>query len=163
MGGNVTLNLVMAYGQRLIKMFVYFYFPFSSYNLHPSIPISIMTSIELRQTTPLAITKITSPSSYASLINTNSLVVVKHPGYPDEFGENCLLELYAWDINSNNRRGLHTGTAATACALVACNSWDGYLSTDREGRAKVDPYATDDVLQPAHITSMSHTMASTQL
>lgn len=60
----------------------------------------------------------------------NHKVVFKHPAYPEEFGQNHLLTLFAWD---SPRGGLHAGTALIVCALLACNSFDGYLTIDRSG------------------------------
>ncbi|KAK5019448.1 hypothetical protein LTR39_000373 [Cryomyces antarcticus] len=57
-------------------------------------------------------------------------IAFRHPGYRDEFEQNVLLTLYAFD---NHNRGLHYATAHTACALVACNAWEGYLTHTRDG------------------------------
>ncbi|TKA45111.1 hypothetical protein B0A49_12862 [Cryomyces minteri] len=57
-------------------------------------------------------------------------IAFRHPGYRDEFEQNVLLTLYAFD---NHSRGLHYATAHTACALVACNAWEGYLTHTRDG------------------------------
>ncbi|KEQ57882.1 uncharacterized protein M437DRAFT_29481, partial [Aureobasidium melanogenum CBS 110374] len=62
-------------------------------------------------------------------------VTFKHPGYPDQFGQNILLTLHAFD---DVRGGLHCGTAHIACAIVACNAWDGYFSRTRDGNDRLD-------------------------
>lgn len=68
-------------------------------------------------------------------------ITFKHPGYPDQFGQNILLTLFAFDHPSG---GLHYGTAYVACALVACNAWNGYFTRTRESpRLELDH---DDLL-----------------
>ena len=62
-------------------------------------------------------------------------VTFKHPGYPDQFSQNILLTLHAFD---HVRGGLHCGTAHVACAIVACNAWDGYFSRTRDGRDRLN-------------------------
>ena len=52
-----------------------------------------------------------------------------HPGYPDE-DQSVLLDLYAFDRAGG---GLHYGTAFLACAIVAVNAFNGYLSDTRDG------------------------------
>lgn len=64
-----------------------------------------------------------------------------HPGYKDE--ANILLQFDAYDAES----GIHYHTAHTACAIVANNRWDGYFSTDIDGRQRVEPSSMDDSLQ----------------
>ena len=54
----------------------------------------------------------------------------RHPGYPDTDYENVLLDLYAFDYPTG---GLHYGTAFLACAIVALNAFNGYLSETRAG------------------------------
>jgi len=62
-------------------------------------------------------------------------VTFKHPGYPDQFNQNILLTLHAFD---DVRGGLHCGTAHIACAIVACNAWDGYFSRTRDGSDRLN-------------------------
>jgi hypothetical protein len=52
----------------------------------------------------------------------------RHPAY--EPGDDLLFTLYAWD---HAEGGLHYGLAHTACAIVAGNRHDGYLSATRNG------------------------------
>ena len=59
----------------------------------------------------------------------------RHPGYPDVGHQNILLGLYAFDHPDG---GLHYGTAFLACAIVAANAFDGYLSETRAG-PKLEP------------------------
>jgi len=62
-----------------------------------------------------------------------------HPAY--EPNDDLLFTLYAWD---HEEGGIHHGLAHTACAVIAANRPDGYLSQSREGT----PVAVgiDDVL-----------------
>ncbi|KAJ9633805.1 hypothetical protein H2199_009218 [Coniosporium tulheliwenetii] len=71
----------------------------------------------------------------------DNTITFKHPGYPDQFGQNILLTLFAFDHPSG---GLHYGTAHLACAIVACNAWNGYFTRTRDGpRLELD---YDDLL-----------------
>lgn len=63
-----------------------------------------------------------------------------HPGYDDPF--NVLLTLRAHDSPEG---GIHFGLAHTACAIVANNRWDGWLSTSVTGVPKIQ-LEWDDVL-----------------
>lgn len=63
-----------------------------------------------------------------------------HPGYKTD--SNVLLQLSAYD-----GQGIHYQTAHTACAIVANNRWDGYLSVDIQGQHRVEPESPDDCLQ----------------
>lgn len=54
----------------------------------------------------------------------------RHPGYPDDFEQNILLSLYAFDHSTG---GLHHGTAHLACAVVAGNAWNGFFTEERDG------------------------------
>lgn len=89
--------------------------------------------------------------SVSALINTPSFVSFKHPAYSEEYNQNLFLQLYAWDSdrksgNATSTKGLHFRTSFLACALIACDAWDGYISSDREGRAKIVPSTPDDIL-----------------
>lgn len=53
---------------------------------------------------------------------------VRHPGYPDD--NNLLLELSATDSDGHNR-GIDTHIVHMACAILAGNRFDGYLSIFR--------------------------------
>ncbi|THW85534.1 hypothetical protein D6D17_09181 [Aureobasidium pullulans] len=70
-------------------------------------------------------------------------VTFKHPGYPDQFSQNILLTLHAFD---DVRGGLHCGTAHMACAIVACNAWDGYFSRTRDGSNRLNLQHDDLIL-----------------
>ena len=63
------------------------------------------------------------------------------PAYPN--ASNLILILHAWDSPSG---GIHVGTAWLACAIVACNAWDGYL-TKHNNSGRLD-YYDDDILLP---------------
>ncbi|TKA79577.1 hypothetical protein B0A49_08189 [Cryomyces minteri] len=69
----------------------------------------------------------------------------RHPGYPDEHTKNVILTLKAFD---DTHAALHHATARIACAIVACNRWDGYLARTRDGGPidlKEDDLLTDPV------------------
>ncbi|GAP91598.1 hypothetical protein SAMD00023353_6400550 [Rosellinia necatrix] len=59
-----------------------------------------------------------------------------HPGYPPP--HDFLFMLPRLDRSSGSLKGVHYGTALTACQIIANNAFDGYLATDREGRDRVD-------------------------
>lgn len=83
-----------------------------------------METIQIRASASLPL-----PDDQSQTTN-NHIIVFKHPAYPDEYEQNILLQLYAWDSPNG---GLHAGTALLACALVACNAWNGYLTIERDG------------------------------
>lgn len=83
-----------------------------------------METIQLRPSAPSPIQDDLSPTA------NKHIVIFKHPGYPDEYEQNILLQLYAWDSSNG---GLHAGTALLACAVIACNAWNGYLTVERDG------------------------------
>lgn len=60
---------------------------------------------------------------------------ILHPGYENS-GEDAegdvLISLRAFD-------GVDYDTALTACAILAANRWDGYLSHNRDGSARIEP------------------------
>lgn len=62
--------------------------------------------------------------------NRDNTITFKHPGYPDQFSQNVLLTLFAFDSPTG---GIHYGTAHLACAVVACNAWNGYFTRTRDG------------------------------
>ena len=72
--------------------------------------------------------------------------IIKHPGYPDELGQNDLLTFYAWDTEEG---GFHASTAHLACSLVACNAFDGYLTKDKCGSQRINCDG-DKILSPGH-------------
>ena len=55
----------------------------------------------------------------------------RHPWYSDAFGENILLKLRPYDGEDG---GLQYGVALSACAIVAGNAWDGWLTETKTGR-----------------------------
>jgi hypothetical protein len=57
----------------------------------------------------------------------------RHPAYPDS--SNVLLSLHAWDGAGG---GIHYGLAHTACAIIANNRFDGYLSMARDGSSSIE-------------------------
>ena len=79
--------------------------------------------IEVRETSPPQ----QSPS-YKS--PSHHKICFRHPGYPDNANHNVLLTLYAFDHPDG---GLHYGTAFLACAIVAVNAFNGYMTETRDG------------------------------
>jgi hypothetical protein len=59
----------------------------------------------------------------------------KHPAYQDQLDDNDLFSLWAWDSPSG---GLCHETALLACAIIACNATDGFLSKDQTGLERLD-------------------------
>lgn len=55
---------------------------------------------------------------------------IRHPSYPDTC--NTLLKFWSFD-----GQGAHHETVRIACAIVANNTWAGYLSTDKGGNDTV--------------------------
>ncbi|KAH0562857.1 hypothetical protein GP486_002530 [Trichoglossum hirsutum] len=104
-------------------------------SLHNFSKKTLMETIQLRPPAPLP------AQEYLYPIADNHVIKFKHPGYPEKFGQNILLQLYAWDSPNG---GLHAGTALLACAIIACNAWDGYLTVERDGPKLELQY--DDVL-----------------
>jgi hypothetical protein len=82
-----------------------------------------METIQLRPSAPSPIQEYPYPTA------NKHIIIFKHPGYPDEYEQNILLQLYAWDSPNG---GLHAGTALLACAIIACNTWNGYLTVERD-------------------------------
>ncbi|KAF2009685.1 hypothetical protein BU24DRAFT_455619 [Aaosphaeria arxii CBS 175.79] len=63
-------------------------------------------------------------------INRTYKVYLRHPAYNDS--SNILLALPALN---HRQGGIHHETARIACAIIANNSWKGYLTETREGAA----------------------------
>jgi hypothetical protein len=61
-------------------------------------------------------------------------VTFRDPGYPDE--HNIIMVLPALD---DAQGGIHHETALIACAVVAGNRWDGFLSEQRTGSGVLTP------------------------
>jgi hypothetical protein len=61
-------------------------------------------------------------------------VTFRHPGHPDE--HNIIVVLPALD---DAQGGIHHETALIACAVVAGNRWNGFLSGDRTGSGVLTP------------------------
>jgi hypothetical protein len=79
------------------------------------------------------------PHQYSFLAKPpfNNRINLRHPAY--EPGSDLLFTLYAWDCAEG---GLQYGLVHTACAVVAANRHDGYLSRSREG-GRVDTGLAD--------------------
>ena len=61
--------------------------------------------------------------------NEERFITFKHPGYLDSFDQNLLLKLPAYD---HVQGGLHNGLATVVCGIIACNTWDRYLTKERD-------------------------------
>lgn len=66
--------------------------------------------------------------------SSSNIITFKHPGYSDQFNQNVLLRLYAFDRDGG---GLHYATALAACSIVAGNAQDGYFTHERDGERVV--------------------------
>lgn len=73
-------------------------------------------------------------------VTSGRKIKILHPGYKDE--TNILFQFDAYDANG----GAHYETIHTACAIVAQNRWDGYFSTDVEGRQRIERSNPDESL-----------------
>ena len=78
-----------------------------------------------------------SSSERHSAIHSSRTITFRHPGYPDDYKQNTLLILPAFDGSLSSGGGVHHNTALIACAIVACNAWHGYFTTSRDA-APVD-------------------------
>ena len=65
----------------------------------------------------------------------------RHPHYEDNDDDNIFLDLPAFDHEDG---GLHHGTALTACGIIACNTWDGFLTETKNGTRVQEGH--DDIL-----------------
>jgi hypothetical protein len=118
--------------------FIQYYHRRSDSSLIRSLPLKAlaMETLKLRPPAPSPVQNENSaPTSIAKV------VIIKHPVYPDEYEQNLLLQLYAWDAPNG---GLHAGTALLASAIIACNSRDGYLTAERNG--EILDLHDDDIL-----------------
>ncbi|TIA35300.1 hypothetical protein D6C78_06241 [Aureobasidium pullulans] len=94
-----------------------------------------------------------APQQEAYFHQKRNKILFKHPAYQDQLGDNDLFSLWAWDSPSG---GLCHETALLACAIIACNATDGFLSKDRTGLERLD-LKDNPILSPAayyfHVTS----------
>lgn len=58
------------------------------------------------------------------------LIEFRHPGYEGNAEQQTLLRLYGFDYETG---GIHHQTALTICGIIACNTWDGWLTDTRGG------------------------------
>ncbi|KAH7378620.1 hypothetical protein BKA64DRAFT_544215, partial [Cadophora sp. MPI-SDFR-AT-0126] len=72
-----------------------------------------------------------------------NLVNFRHPTYPPE--NSLLFSLYVWDHADG---GIDHGLAHNACAIIADNHFEGYLSRTCNGEPITAPW--DDVLPADH-------------
>lgn len=96
--------------------------------------ILVMSSdvVQHERTSLLRLLKPPEPSlpSHSFSGSRDNTIKIKHPGYPDDYEQNVLMMLYAFDCQGG---GLHCGTALIACALVAGNAWNGYFTLEHDG------------------------------
>ncbi|KAL9124748.1 MAG: hypothetical protein Q9217_005958 [Psora testacea] len=59
------------------------------------------------------------------------LIEFRHPGYEGSAEQHTLLRLYGFD---HEKGGIHHQTALTICGIIACNTWDGWLTDTRDGQ-----------------------------
>lgn len=83
------------------------------------------------------------PTSLNYILWPNHRVFFHHPAY--EARNDLLFSLYAWDHPDG---GIYHAVAHNACAIIADNRIDGYLSNTRNG-APIDA-AMDDILPLGH-------------
>ena len=96
-----------------------------NFSFYPS-NMSLQTSVPLLSPFPA------SPSRNLTKHKSSHRIRFLHPGYSDD--HNLLLNLSAFDTLGPPYGGIHYGTAFLACAIVAGNSWSGYLTeSTRDG------------------------------
>lgn len=83
------------------------------------------------------------PTSLNYTLSISHRVFFHHPAYEAE--DDLLFSLHAWDHPDG---GIYHAVAHNACAIIAYNRTDGYLSTTRNG-APIDA-AMEDVLPSEH-------------
>jgi hypothetical protein len=86
-----------------------------------------------------------APQQEAYFHQKRNKILFKHPAYQDQLGDNDLFSLWAWDSPSG---GLCHETALLACAIIACNATDGFLSKDKTGLERLD-LKDNPILLPA--------------
>lgn len=91
-------------------------------------PIHLCPPRELQETNA-----IDEHFTYLLSAGDDERVNVRHPGYGPT--RNLLFSLYPPDHAS---AGVHYGLALDACAIIADNRRDGWLSIDREGNNRVE-------------------------
>ena len=86
---------------------------------------------------------ITAPIStaHSGLDDPSRWIKFRHPWYSDALGQNILLNLRPYDSEDG---GLQYGIAFSACAIVAGNAWDGWLTETKAGEKLVKDW--DDLL-----------------
>jgi hypothetical protein len=89
---------------------------------------TLLGSVEVRESADIYPNPL--PRQYSFLVKPpiNQRINIRHPAY--EPGSDLLFTLYAWD---HSKGGLHYGLVHNACAVVAANRRDGYLSKARDG------------------------------
>ncbi|KAL8846569.1 MAG: hypothetical protein Q9221_008352 [Calogaya cf. arnoldii] len=83
-------------------------------------------------------------------------ICLRHPGYPDIL--NTLLYFPAYDHGSG---GLHLGVALAACAIVAGNKFDGYLTASEDRADQAVPHDVNRVLAGNNYYFHPHSISTT--
>ena len=96
------------------------------------------------------------PRQYSFLAKPpiNNRINLRHPAYED--GSDLLFTLYGWDCAEG---GLQYGLVHTACAVIAANRHDGYLSKSREGE-RINADRTDILSAGNYFYHVLHAGAS---
>ena len=74
------------------------------------------------------------PIQTPSAFRLPQMIKFRHPGYPSRDHDAPILTLPAFD---GDGQGLHHGTALTACAIIADNAFDGYLTETRDSEERI--------------------------
>lgn len=91
-------------------------------------PIQLRTPRELQETN-----SINESFKYLSSAGADERINIRHPGYSPS--HDLLFSLHTPD---HATAGLHYGLILDACAIIADNRRDGWLSIDREGNGRVE-------------------------
>lgn len=80
-------------------------------------------------------------TAHSGLNDSSRWIKFRHPWYSDALGQNILLRLRPYDREDG---GLQYGVAFSACAIVAGNAWDGWLTETQTGEKLAKDW--DDLL-----------------
>jgi hypothetical protein len=101
-----------------------------------------------------------TPKGLHEPLSPQDNIVIEHPAYDDDRLSNHMLTFLMWDRKEG---GLHFGTVHLACSIIACNTFYGFLSTDRAGDDAVT-FSTDQIFPPGeyyfHVPYPSSTKSS---
>ncbi|KAH9808146.1 hypothetical protein Tdes44962_MAKER06327 [Teratosphaeria destructans] len=80
---------------------------------------------------PQLLPPLTSPLEHQTALLADAAVRVRHPGYPPD-DNNLLVHFAATDISTDGVQGVTSGIVHCACAIVANNRFDGFLSASQD-------------------------------